>query len=377
MKMQKRILGGDYTAVLAPIIAVILALALAGLLLLALGKNPMQAYASMIEGAFGSDTRVFNTISRAVPLMLVAIGICIAFRGGVINIGAEGQLFVGAVSATAFAVAAGGDLTPWLSVPLTLMAGILGGALWGAVPGYLKARFDVNEILTTVMMNEIAIRLLLFLLSGPMIDPKEVAQGTHIPQSAPLPEVSWLARLAPPSRLHTGILIAIIAAIVVYVLLWRTPMGYRIRAVGQSKAASLYAGISVPAYLTLALILSGGLAGLAGAVEVTGVTHRMVEGFAVGYGFSGIVVALFGRLHPIGAIPSAFLFGALLTGAERMQRDLQVPSATITLLQGLVVLFVVSSDVWVRRRAARRATQQTTESTSAESSIQPVISEAK
>ncbi len=377
MRIQKRISGGDFTAALAPIIAVILALALAGVLLLILGKNPLEAYASMIEGAFGSDTRIFNTISRAVPLMLVAIGICIAFRGGVINIGAEGQLFVGAVSATAFAVAAGENLTPWLLVPLTLLVGFLGGALWGSVPGYLKARFDVNEILSTVMMNEIAIRLVLFLLGGPMIDPKEVAQGTLIHQSAALPEASWLARLSPPSRLHTGIFIAIIAAVIVYILLWRTPLGYRIRAVGQSRAASLYAGISVPTYLTLALILSGGLAGLAGAVEVTGVTHRMVEGFAVGYGFSGIVVALFGRLHPIGAIPSAFLFGALLTGAERMQRDLQVPSATITALQGLVVLFVVSSDVWVRRRAARRASQKVSEPISADSSIQPIISEAK
>jgi general nucleoside transport system permease protein len=377
MKLRKRILGNDPTAALAPIVAVILALALAGLLLLALGKNPIQAYASMIEGAFGSDTRIFNTISRAVPLMLVAIGICIAFRGGVINIGAEGQLFVGAISATAFAVSVGDSLTPWLFVPLTLLVGFAGGALWGAVPGYLKARFDVNEILSTVMMNEIAVRLLLFLLSGPMIDPKELAQGTHIPQSAPLPEASWLGRLAPPSRLHVGIFIAIIAGIVVYVLLWRTPLGYRIRAVGQNKAASLYAGISVPTYLTLAFILSGGLAGLAGAVEVTGVTHRVVEGFAVGYGFSGIVVALFGRLHPIGAIPSAFLFGALLTGAERMQRDLQVPSATITALQGLVVLFVVSSDGWVRWRAARRATKKPVESPSAESNVQPMISEAK
>jgi len=377
MKIQKRIFGGDPAAAFAPVIAVVLALALAGVLLVALGKNPFEAYASMIEGAFGSDTRIFNTISRAVPLMLVAIGICIAFRGGVINIGAEGQLFVGAVSATAFAVAVGDSLTPLLFVPLTLVVGFAGGAAWGAIPGFLKARFDVNEILTTVMMNEIAIRLLLFLLSGPMIDPKEVAQGTHIPQSAPLPEGSWLGRLAPPSRLHMGIFIAIIAAIIVYVLLWRTPLGYRIRAVGQSKAASLYAGISVPTYLTLALVLSGGLAGLAGAVEVTGVTHRMVEGFAVGYGFSGIVVALFGRLHPIGAIPSAFLFGALLTGAERMQRDLQVPSATITALQGLVVLFVVSSDIWVRRRAARRATQMLAEPTAAESNVQPIISEAK
>jgi simple sugar transport system permease protein len=164
------------------------------------------------------------------------------------------------------------------------------------------------------------------------------------------------------SQLHTGIFIAIALAVIVYVLLWRTTVGYRIRAVGQNRDAALYAGISVPTYLLLSLLMSGGLAGIAGAVEVTGLTHRVVEGFAVGYGFSGIVVALFGRLHPLGAIPSAFLFGALLVGAEKMQRSLQIPSATIIGLEGLVVLFVVSSDLWVRRRAARRQVGRAPES---------------
>lgn len=357
MKTGKSWPGGDPVAALAPAIAVLLALALGAVLLLVLGKNPVEAYISMLDGAFGSDTRILNTISRAIPLLLVAVGICIAFRGGVINIGAEGQLFVGAISATAVAVALGDSASPVLGPLVVLVAGMAGGLLWGVIPGFLKARFAVNEILSTVMMNEIAVQLLIFLLSGPMIDPREIELGTRIPQSAPLPEATWLGRLLPPSRLHTGIFVALAVAILVYLLLWRTPIGYRIRAVGFSRHASRYAGISVPFYLTLSLALSGALAGLAGAVEVTGLTHRMVEGFGVGLGFSGIVVALFGRLHPVGAIPSAFLFGALLTGAERMQRTLQVPSATMTVLQGLVVLFVVSSDVWVRRRAARRAAQ--------------------
>lgn len=378
MARIRRSLQLDWAAALAPVVAVLMAFLLGAVLLMLLGKNPLEAYASMIEGAFGSQTRIFNTINRAIPLLLVAIGICIAFRGGVINIGAEGQLFVGAISVTAVTVALGDGLPSLLFVPLALLVGFGGGALWGAIPGYLKARFDVNEILSTVMMNEIAVQLLIFLLSGPMIDPREIELGTRIPQSAPLPESVWLGRLAPPSRLHTGVFLAVIAAVLVYVLLWRTPLGYRIRAVGQNKDASRYAGISVPVYLTLALVLSGGLAGMAGAVEVIGVTHRMVEGFAVGYGFSGIVVALFGRLHPLGAIPSAFFFGALLTGAERMQRTLQVPSATIIALQGLVVLFVVSSELWVRRRAARRAAQEVSASDDqADSPIVPPASEAQ
>lgn len=357
--------GTDLLIAFAPLIAVILALAVGGILLLILGANPIEAYGVMIEGAFGSEAGIFRTLTRATPLLIIAIGICIAFRAGVINIGAEGQLFVGAISATAFSIYVGPALPAVILVPLTLLVGLLAGAFWGSIPGFLKARFEVNEILSTVMMNEIAIQLLLFLLSGPMIDPQQVAQGTRVPQSAQLPEAAWLARLAPPSQLHTGLFIGIGAAVLVYILLWRTTLGYRIRAVGLNREASRYAGIIVPRYLLLGLVLSGGMAGLAGAVEVTGITHRVVEGFAVGYGFSGIVVALFGRLHPLGAIPSAILFGAMLVGADRMQRTIQIPSVTITALQGLVVIFVVSSEIWVRRFTAKRTARLTHRESSA------------
>jgi simple sugar transport system permease protein len=204
-----------------------------------------------------------------------------------------------------------------------------------------------------------------------MLDPEQVAAGTRVPQSAQVPEAAWLARLAPPSQLHIGLFIGLAMAVVVYVLLWRTSIGYRIRAVGQNKAASRYAGISVPRYVLLALVLSGGLAGLAGSVELAGISHRVVEGFAVGYGFSGIVVALFGRLHPIGAIPSAFFFGALLVGADRMQRSMQVPSATVIALQGLIVIFVVSSDFFIRRYNARRKSQSAVSAPPAPEIIQP------
>jgi general nucleoside transport system permease protein len=358
----RRFSAADLIIVLVPLAAVLLAFAVGALLLLALGADPVAAYGSMLDGAFGDTAAIFRTLTRATPLMLVAVGICIAFRGGVINIGAEGQLFLGAISATAFSLWAGGTLPPLLLLAGTLTAGFLAGAVWGFIPGFLKARFEVNEILTTVMMNQIAIQLVFFLLSGPMIDPAEIEKGTRISQSAPLPEGAWLPRLAPPSQIHAGIFIGLIAAIVIYVLLWRTTLGYRIRAVGLSRDAARYAGISVPRYLTLSLLLSGALAGLAGAVEVTGVTHRMVEGFAVGYGFSGIVVALFGRLHPIGAIPSAFLFGALLVGAEKMQRTVQVPSATVIALEGLVVIFVVSSELIVRRWQTRRGARAVADS---------------
>ncbi len=354
---MKRISGLRYDIMIAlvPVVAVALALLVGAVLIAALGANPITAYGAMLDGAFGNQAALLRTLTRATPLLLIAIGICIAFRGGVINIGAEGQVFVGAVAATAIALSIGSSLPPLALVIVTLTVGALAGGFWGAIPGFLKARFDVNEILSTVMMNEIATQLIIFLLSGPMLDPAQIKAGTRIAQTAQLPEGSWLPRLAPPSQINAGIFIGIVASFLIYILLWRTPLGYRIRAVGINPDAAKYAGISAPKYLTLAFILSGALAGLAGAVEVTGVTHRMVEGFAVGYGFSGIVVGLFGRLHPIGAIPSAFLFGALLVGAEKMQRTVQVPSATVIALEGLVVIFVVSSELLIRRWTTQRA----------------------
>jgi simple sugar transport system permease protein len=243
-------------------------------------------------------------------------------------------------------------------ITLAMLAGFRGGAVWGGIPGVLKAYFRVNEILSTVMMNAIAVQLMNFLLRGPMIDPSQAELASKIPQTARLLEVFRLPRLAP-TRLHLGALIAVALAILVYILLWRTTLGYRIRAVGQNPQASRYAGIHVPRYVVLALLFSGAFAGLAGATQVYGVNYRMItdgsaSGFTGSAGFNGIVAALFGQLHPLWSIPASILFGALLVGANSMQRVVQVPSAFVTALNGLVVVFVVSSEIWRRRRQRRR-----------------------
>ncbi len=340
---------------LLPLLAVPVALLIGAGMLLALKANPLTAYAALFEGAAGSLSGLTQTLVKATPLLLVGLGICIAFRGGVINIGGEGQLVVGALAATALAI----GLKEWpgiILLPACLLAGILSGALWGGIPGILKARLGVNEILSTVMMNAIAVQFSNFLLRGPMIDPAEIAAGTRIAQSALLPQQVWLGRLIPKTLLHSGALIAVGLAILVYIFLWRTTIGYRIRAVGLNARASRYAGIPVPIYQALALILGGAFAGLAGAVEVMGVQHRMMEGLSGGYGFSGIVAALFGNLHPLGVIPASILFGGLLVGADKMQRAVQVPSALVGALLGLIVLFVVGSKIWATRRARRRET---------------------
>jgi simple sugar transport system permease protein len=338
---------------LLPLLAVPVALIIGAVMLIALNANPFEAYGALIQGAFGDVSGITQTLVKATPLLLVGLGVVIAFRGGVINIGGEGQMLIGALATTAVAV----SFPHWpglLLLPLCLLVGILSGALWGAIPGVLKARLGVNEILSTVMMNAIAIQFANFLLRGPLIDPAEIEAGTRIAQSALLPRSVWLLRLVPRTLLNSGAIIALVLAFLVYIFLWRTTIGYRIRAVGLNPEASRYAGIPVRIYQALALILGGAFAGLAGAIEVMGVQHRMLEGLSGGYGFTGIVAALFGNLHPLGAIPASILFGGLLVGADQMQRSVQVPSSLISTLSGLIVLLVVGSKIYATHRARRR-----------------------
>jgi simple sugar transport system permease protein len=245
--------------------------------------------------------------------------------------------------------------------------------------GVLKAYFNVNEILSTIMLNQIAAYWMVYLVRHTFIDPEKAKQASLIPETErlsrayDLPRIGgwmddiyrWLGLAGTDSKLwattllHFGVIIAVVLAVLVYIFLWRTTIGYRVRAVGKNPRASRYAGIKVKRYIALSLILSGGFAGLAGGIQVLGVRHRMsAEGGGIAFtgnaGFNGIVAALFGKLHPLGTIPASILFGALLVGANKLQREVQVPSALITTLIGLVIVFVVSSDIWSRRRARRR-----------------------
>jgi len=353
---------------LLPVFATFAALLVGAVMLLFLKVNPLEAYKALWDGAFGTSNAFAETLVKATPLLLVALGICISFRGDVINIGGEGQMIVGAILATWVGLTFT-NLPGWLVITLAMAAGFFGGAIWGGIPGFLKAYFRVNEILSTVMMNAIAVQLMNFLLRGVLIDPAQAQRASKIPQTARLLEAFHLPRLVP-TRLHLGALVAVLLAVLVYILLWRTTLGYRIRAVGQNPHASRYAGIKVQRYIVLALLLSGAFAGLAGATQVFGVNYRMItdgssSGFTGGAGFNGIVAALFGQLHPLWSIPASILFGALLVGANSMQRVVQVPSAFVTALNGLVVVFVVSSEIWRQRRQRQRlsAAAQAVEST--------------
>ena len=355
-------LSSQLAANSVPVLAVLGALAIGAVMLAALGANPFTGYWAMAKGAFGSGGALVETAIKSTPLLLVGVGITIAFRANVINIGGEGQMVSGALASTVVALEMT-DVPAWVALPLALLGGVAGGAIWGAIPGALKAYFGVNEILSTIMLNVVAVQAMNYLLRAPLIDPKEIERGTRIPQTARLPESTDLPLFSENGRLHIGPFIAVLVAVLVYVLLWRTTSGYRLRAVGLSSDAARYAGMSVERNVVWALTLSGAMAGLAGAILVLGSEgHRMVtDGSTIGFtgsaGFNGIVTALFGGLHPLWTIPSSFLFGGLLVGAIALQRAAQVPTALVLALNGLVVLFVVSLDHF-RRQLKEREEQR-------------------
>ncbi len=341
---------------LIPIGAFLLALLIGTIMIAFLGVNPLIACQALLKGAFGSTNAIADTVVKATPLLFVGLGICIAFRAGVLNIGGEGQLVAGALSATIVCLNFP-NLPGWILIIIALLVGLLSGAIWAGIAGFLKAYFKVNEILSTIMLNYIAAHGLNYLLRGPIMDPLQIKLGSFIPQTARLPQSVDLPRLIP-TRLHFGAIIAVVFAILVYIFLWRTTIGFRIRMIGQNIQASRASGINVQKYMVLAFILSGALVGLGGAIEVVGVHHRIftdgsVSGFTGSAGFNGIVAALFGQLHPIGTIPASLLLGALFTGANKMQRVVQIPSALIGALNGLIVLFVVGSE-YLRRSQTQR-----------------------
>ena len=337
--------------------AVLIALLIGAAMILALGANPLEGYKELFIGAFGGTEELAESAAKAMPLLLVGTGICVAFRAKVINIGGEGQIIAGGLLSTITALAVP-DLPSVVMIPLVLFMGLVGGAIWGGIPGALKAYLGVNEILSTIMLNLVAVQLFNYLLRAPLMDPRQIELGTRIPQTKRLSENADLPVLISGTRLHLGVVVALIAAAVAWFFLWRTTTGYRVRAVGASAPAARYAGMPVKRMTMLALTISGALCGLAGAALVFGSeTHRLqTEGFATGFtgsaGFNGIVAALFGGLHPLFTIPSSFLFGGLLVGANAMQRAIQIPVALVVGLNGLIVVFVVSSNS-LRERLSR------------------------
>ncbi len=315
--------------------AVFLVIVLMSLAMLAAGTSPIEGFSALLHGSLGGRNQIGETLVATSALLFPALGICVAFRAGLFNIGAEGQLLIGAL----FAGGAGArmHLPGVVGIVVLLVLGALGGGLWGAIAGWMKARFNANEIITTLMLNFVAAFVALDLVSGPLKGP--LATGA---ETAWLDAPYWLPTLLPHSRLSIGIVIGVILALVLYRVLAATVFGYDLRAVGEAPEAARRSGIDTAGLAWLALTLSGAIAGLGGAIIVTGELHRFNTQLSPGYGFTAIAVALVGDLQPLWICVAALGFGVLEAGGLAMQASAQVPKDAIHVIEGLIILLLAA-----------------------------------
>lgn len=339
-----------WRAISVPLAAVILAALIGAVLLLVSGADPVAAYSALLKGALGGATPIQRTLEKATPLIFSGLAVAFAFKAGLFNIGAQGQLLFGAIVAAAVGFGIEG-LPAIIHAPLALLIGALAGALYGFIPGALKTYTGAHEVITTIMLNFVAINLTDYLADGPWKDPSPTNIVARTPRIFPSAEIPTLGNVP------FGFIIAVVAAIVVWWILWRTTLGYEIRTVGLNPNAAQYAGIRVSTMIILAMMISGFLAGMGGAVETQGIVGRFQPGFNTGLGFDGITVALLGRTSPFGVIPAALILGIMRAGASQMQFNAGVAPEITDVITALI-LFFVAADVIVRWLLRMRATDE-------------------
>ena len=319
------------------ILAIVAALVVGAILILIAGANPLTAYTVLFQESLANYYGFGNTLTKTAPLLLASLGILIALRGGQFNIGGEGQIYLGGLGSTLIGLSFP-DLPSSIHLPLALLGAFLFGAIWGAIPGYLKAMRGVNEVITTLLLNYIAINLISYLVQNPLGEP-----GAPSPYSPPIASSARLPIILPQTLAHAGIIVGLLATVIVWVLLRRSSLGYQIEVVGLNPQAARYGGISVEKTIVLVMALAGGLCGLAGACEVMGLKYRLFENFSPGYGFDAIAIALLSRSNLAGVIFTSLFFGALRSGANVLQRSANVPVTIVYAIQGLTVLFIAVS----------------------------------
>jgi simple sugar transport system permease protein len=317
------------------VIAVLFALLVGAIVLAVTGHSPIEAYAAVLTGSFGDLYAIGQTFTYATPIIFTALAFLFSYRCGLFNIGAEGQLLMGGLTAVLVGISTS-SLPIFVHLPLALIAGVAGGGLWGFIPAVLKAKIGANEVITTLMLSYVALGITSYMVNYPLKAPGMVAQTVLIATSAELPGI------LPPTQLSASFIIALVSAGIVAYLLERTTIGYEIRAIGLNTKAAESGGINIKKGIILALVISGALAGLGGAGEILGVHHRFIERFSPGYGWDGLAVALIGGLNPYGAILGAIFIGALRSGGQAMSRSIGVPLDIVFVLQALAILFIAA-----------------------------------
>jgi ABC-type uncharacterized transport system permease subunit len=346
--LEKRAQSSRLASGIVPILSILLALAIGAIIIALTGANPWEAYREMFLGAFGSGYALSETLVKTIPLILCSLGVGMAFRATLWNIGAEGQLYMGAFAAGGVALAFPQGQGWWL-IPLMLVSSFAAGALWGLIPGYLKARLNVNEIITSLLLNYVAILFFQYWIYGPWKDP----MGYGFPYTAPFGEGAWLPAFLG-TRIHMGLAFALLAAIVIYFFLKSTRIGYEIRVIGENPQAARYAGMNIPGTILLVFAISGGLAGLAGMGEVSGVIHRLQPAISPGFGYTAIIVAWLSRLDPWLTVLVSFLFGGLLVGGYSV-RAFGLSESLTLVIQGLILFFLLGGDILTRYRLRWKA----------------------
>ncbi len=346
-QFEKRSVVSKKVLFIVPLLSIVMGLLFAGIFIWLTGKDPIEVYSLMFEGAFGSSYGLSETIVKAIPLILTSLAVSLAFRMQLWNIGAEGQLYMGAMGATWVALTYP-NWPGYLLIPTMILAGFVAGGLWGFLPAIPRAFLKVNETITTLLMNYIAILWVDYLVYGPWKDPN----GLNFPLTAPFSEGAILPTLGD-TRIHAGLIIGLVVAVIVYIVLKFTKWGYEIKVSGESPEAAKYAGINFTKNILLVMFISGGLAGIAGMTEVSGITQRLQHGFSPGYGYTAIIIAWLARLNPWAIVVVSFLFGGLLVGGFSIQTS-GYPSATVAMLQGAILFFVLGGEIFVKYRLKRK-----------------------
>lgn len=349
IKFERREGVSGLEKIMALVSALIVSFLLSSFLIFLTGADVTEAFVALYEGAFGSWNAFVETLVKATPLIMTGLSVVVVFKGKIWSIGAEGQFFAGAM-ASYWVINKLAGQHPLLIFIAILIAGFLGGAICGLIPGYLKARLGIDEVIVTVMLNYIIIYLLTFLLSsvGPWRDPTQFYYW-----SAFIPEEAQFPRLFSNARLHAGFIVALVVSLLVYWMFKKTRFGFEVRAVGLNITASKFKGVNVANIIMIALLLSGGIAGLAGAGEVAGLHYRLKTAISKGYGYTGIIIAMLAELNPFGVIPAAILFGGLINGSNRMQVVTGVPVPLVYVIQATTLFFILATTVLSSYRIRR------------------------